>query len=92
MFEGSQSVVTLSTSPSAPDTHWYQCRLLFSSPVAVNATQTVSGVLDCSANKHSSYDVHMTAKLDGTKITGGNDIALHNQFYHYWGKPAETAR
>lgn len=38
-FSGSESVVVLSTSPEAPQTHWYQCRLMLQEPLAVNATQ-----------------------------------------------------
>lgn len=38
-FRGSESVVTLSTAPEAPQTHWYQCRLMLETPLAVNATQ-----------------------------------------------------
>lgn len=38
-FSGSESIVTLSTAPEAPQTHWYQCRLMLETPLAVNATQ-----------------------------------------------------
>lgn len=56
-FLGSAARVVLSTAPDQPGTHWYQCRLLLSSPIAVNATQTVSGNLHFVGNKKFSYDV-----------------------------------
>ena len=72
----------LSTGPEHPATHWYQCRLLLREPLAVNATQTVSGVLRFKANKRLSYDITFDAFLDGTHITSKNTIQLHNQMYH----------
>ena len=72
----------LSTGPEHPATHWYQCRLLLREPLAVNATQTVSGVLRFKANKRLSYDITLDAFLDGTHITSKNTIQLHNQMYH----------
>ena len=40
--------VFVTVRPCAQDagTHWYQCRLLLLSPIAVNASQEVSGVLE----------------------------------------------
>lgn len=38
-FSGGESIVTLSTAPELPQTHWYQCRLMLETPLAVNATQ-----------------------------------------------------
>eukprot|EP00947_MAST-08B_sp_MAST-8B-sp1_P002657 g2657.t1 len=88
VFEGSEATIPLTTAPGAPDTHWYQCRLLLEAPLGVNATQRISGELHMTANTQSSYDVDMSMALDGTRIHAKTDIALHNQFYHYWGKAA----
>ena len=82
VFEGTDNTVELSTAPGDPDTHWYQCRLLMRDPLGVNKNQKVSGTIIMDANKHSSYDVKMDVQLDGTGVSGGNDIDLHNQFYH----------
>lgn len=35
-FNGSNKNIILSTSPELPTTHWYQCRLMLSEPIAVN--------------------------------------------------------
>ena len=71
-FVGTDAHVTLSTAPDAPGTHWYQCRLLLSEPIAVNASQTVSGFLKFVASTKTSYMVTMTLKLDGTHISSTN--------------------
>lgn len=42
-FLGSSENIILSTSPESPGTHWYQCRLLFKEPLAVNKGQYISG-------------------------------------------------
>jgi len=61
-FQGSSSTVVLSTSPESPGTHWYQCRLMLSEPVAVNRTQTVSGNLHFEANNSFSYTITFTGE------------------------------
>ena len=75
--------VVLSTAPDKPGTHWYQCRLLFNEPLAVNKGQSVSGKLNFEVNDKYSYCIHMTASLDGTEISTSNTINLHDQIYHY---------
>ncbi|GAB9472808.1 hypothetical protein Gpo141_00009975 [Globisporangium polare] len=82
-FIGSTSRVVLSTAPDEPGTHWYQCRLLLPTPMAVNASQTVSGNLHFVANKKFSYDIEMDVRLDGTTIAARNLVRLHDQMYHY---------
>uniref|UniRef100_H3GC39 type I protein arginine methyltransferase n=1 Tax=Phytophthora ramorum TaxID=164328 RepID=H3GC39_PHYRM len=64
-FLGSDARVVLSTAPQDAGTHWYQCRLLLATPVAVNASQSVSGNLHFVANKKFSYDID----LEGTVAT-----------------------
>jgi histone-arginine methyltransferase CARM1 len=62
-FIGSTSRVVLSTAPDEPGTHWYQCRLLLPTPIAVNKSQTISGSLHFVANKKFSYDIDMEGEL-----------------------------
>lgn len=80
-FNGTTEVVTLSTAPEQPATHWYQCRMLFRDPVAVNKGQTVSGVLKFVANNSFSYDIEMTASIDGTAVSTRSMIHLKDQVY-----------
>lgn len=78
-FEGTAANVVLSTSPGSPGTHWYQCRLLLPEPIAVNRGQVVSGVLAFKANEHFSYDLALTAQLEGTSIACTTVIRLQDQ-------------
>lgn len=57
LFRGSQAHVVLSTSPFTAGTHWYQCRLLLSKPIGVNAGQVVTGRLVLTAHEKQSYFV-----------------------------------
>ena len=82
-FIGSTEHVILSTAPECPATHWYQCRLLLPEPLAVNRGQYVSGTLKFVANEKFSYNIHMTARIDGTDVESCNVIHLHDQMYHY---------
>ena len=65
-FIGSGGKTVLFTGPEKPGTHWYQCRLLFVEPLAVNKGQTISGLLKFQANDKFSYDVDVYCKIDGT--------------------------
>jgi histone-arginine methyltransferase CARM1 len=93
-FIGSQSLVTLSTGPRAPGTHWYQIRLLLAMPLAVNMGQIVSGTITMKANKKFSYDIDIYAQVDGVVMGNGNvlsstnSISLHDPYYHYLSSPA----
>lgn len=78
-FDGSTATVILSTSPDSPATHWYQCRLLFSEPLAVNKGQYVYGQMSFKANEKFSFYITITATIDGTDITTTNLINLHDQ-------------
>lgn len=82
-FCGTAARVVLSTGPEAPGTHWYQCRLLLSTPIAVNTGQSISGKMHFRANKKYSYDIELEAGLDGTMVRSRNHIRLHDQMYHY---------
>ena len=64
-------------------THWYQCRLLLEVPVAVNRGQSVSGSLAFKANESFSYDIVVTAQLDGTSVVSANTVHLKDQQYSY---------
>jgi type I protein arginine methyltransferase len=82
-FQGRTSTIVLSTAPDQPGTHWYQCRLLFHEPVAVNKGQYVSGELHFRVNDKHSYNITMTAKIDGTHVETSSKINLHDQQYNY---------
>ncbi|TMW57527.1 hypothetical protein Poli38472_003452 [Pythium oligandrum] len=90
-FLGSTSRVVLSTAPDQPGTHWYQCRLLLPTPIAVNASQGITGNLHFVGNKKFSYDIDMEVYLDGTTISARNRIRLHDQMYHYLYSPGSTS-
>ncbi|KAI9905324.1 hypothetical protein PsorP6_013540 [Peronosclerospora sorghi] len=82
-FVGANARIVLSTAPHDAGTHWYQCRFLLPTPIAVNATQSVSGNLHFVANKKFSYDIDVEVRLDDTSIVATNHIHLHDQMYHY---------
>jgi hypothetical protein len=78
-FCGSAETIHFSTAPECPGTHWYQCRLLFREPLAVNRGQFVSGTMRFQANEFFSYYIDMTARIDGTEIETKNRIHLKDQ-------------
>ncbi|GMH87541.1 hypothetical protein TrST_g13302 [Triparma strigata] len=83
-FSGSQETVVLKTGPEAPGTHWYQCRLMFRSPLAVNKNQILNGRLTFRANDSFSYDVKVEAGIDcNPRIETENMVFLQDQHYHY---------
>jgi histone-arginine methyltransferase CARM1 len=82
-FNGSTESVKLCTGPGSPDTHWYQCQLLFKEPLAVNATQKITGNMHFVVNDSSSYEIKIELKLEGTDINVVNMIHLHDQHYRY---------
>lgn len=92
VFNGSLSQVVLSTSPSSPGTHWYQCRLLLREPIAVNRTQTISGEMCFRANEKFSYFITLTVRLDGSQIESTNSINLQDQVYHYLTSPIQPSQ
>ncbi|KAJ8613497.1 hypothetical protein CTAYLR_002169 [Chrysophaeum taylorii] len=88
VFHGSKEVLALSTGPTSPGTHWYQCRLLFRRPIAVNATQRLDGRITATVNDRLSYDLLVTLHLQGTDISTTQRIRLDDQMYHYLQAPA----
>ena len=86
------SHVLLSTAPHAHNTHWYQCRFMLPSPIAVNATQRVTGKLKFTVNERSSYNVEMELRLDGASppVVSRNVVDLADPFYHYLQTPAAS--
>ncbi len=82
-FLGSSETVLLSTAPECPCTHWYQCRLMFKDPLAVNKGQHITGTLHFLVNEKFSYNIRMSARIEGTDISSENLIFLHDQMYHY---------
>jgi type I protein arginine methyltransferase len=99
-FAGSTSVFVLQTGPRDAGTHWYQCRLLLRTPLAVNAGQRISGTLHMVANERWSYDLSLTMSLPGSEHTAADGVAisavatagLQDQLYYYMtGAAATTA-
>lgn len=86
-FLGATERLTLSTGPNSPGTHWYQCRLLFRHPIAVNATQRLVGKMSATVNDRLSYDLDVCLTLDGTAIQTQQTIRLDDQMYHYLQSP-----
>jgi len=82
-FEGSEVNASLTTSPYAPKTHWYQVRFLFKIPIAINVGQKLSGVMHLKANEQRSYNIRITLALEGTSIFVNQEFSLHEQQYWY---------
>lgn len=78
-FIGSQENIVLSTAPECPGTHWYQCRMLFYEPLAVNRGQVVVGELHFIANDAFSYFIDMVAQIEGTQVVTRNRVNLKDQ-------------
>ena len=95
-FNGSDATVVLQTGPTAPGTHWYQCRLLLREPIAVNARQTLEGTLTMTANATYSYDLTLRMSLadsgastaDGAPVEAFAHVKLADQYYSYLANPA----
>jgi len=93
MFPTSTTRVTLSTAPTAPITHWYQCRLLFQNPMLVRRGQVFAGTCLFVVNDHSSYNITVKAQLKGVGSEITNQFFLHNVLFRcYWASttPAPT--
>lgn len=82
-FKGSSVEVTIDTAPSAPVTHWQQCRFLLREPIGVNVSQFLTGSLHMTVNRYLSYDVTLEVRLEGTPIMSRNTYQLQNQLYYY---------
>ncbi|KAI5451602.1 hypothetical protein NCC49_001586 [Naganishia albida] len=88
--------VTLDTGPFANRTHWQQCRLLLSEPLAVNRGQRVVGSIRFRTNNNRSYDLDLEIRvvaegsqpdqhvdLPNTKRTGRFDLGKQTYNYSY---------
>lgn len=71
IFEGSrpESKVILSTGPDAPNTHWYQCRLLMREPIGINKGQKLTGTLKLIANKEQSFDGTLIVNIPALAVS-----------------------
>ena len=89
LFDGATAKHVLSTAPTEPATHWYQCRLVLREPLAVNARQRIKGSLRMQANASYSYDLTLTMGIAGVTTEAGEPIAsvgrynLQQQQYRY---------
>lgn len=68
IFKGSDYEITLCTSPFSKPTHWYQVRLLFNEPLAMNKNQILKGTINFKANKFQSYNISINVKIEGLNI------------------------
>lgn len=88
VFRGNVSEVVLTTSPFGPKTHWYQIRFMFKNPLAINAGQTVTGVMKLVANNQRSYDVVIEAAIEGSVLAAGGEVKVSQKFLlqeqQYW--------
>ena len=75
--------VTLSTAPDQPTTHWYQCKLLFKEPIAVNRGQVINGKISFVANDQYSYNIQMNCIIQGTNVVATGKFNLKDQQYSY---------
>ncbi|KAJ9119113.1 hypothetical protein QFC22_003604 [Naganishia vaughanmartiniae] len=88
--------VSLDTGPYANRTHWQQCRLLLSEPLAVNRGQRIVGTIRFRTNNNRSYDldvnIHVvsgdakdgeTSVIPNTKRTGRFDLGKQTYNYSY---------
>eukprot|EP00747_Dinoflagellata_sp_TGD_P017630 gnl/TRDRNA2_/TRDRNA2_125943_c3_seq1.p1 gnl/TRDRNA2_/TRDRNA2_125943_c3~~gnl/TRDRNA2_/TRDRNA2_125943_c3_seq1.p1 ORF type:complete len:307 (-),score=48.46 gnl/TRDRNA2_/TRDRNA2_125943_c3_seq1:66-959(-) len=67
VFKGSRCDVVLSTSPWDVLTHWWQTRLMFPEPLAVNMDQQITGQLKFTATKSHTYQCELVMEANGVK-------------------------
>jgi len=85
LCHNSTSRITLSTSPTAPVTHWYQCRLVFQTPLNVRRGNVLMGSCLFVANDNSSFDIIVKAQLKGIGSEFVHKFFLHNVLFRcYW--------
>jgi hypothetical protein len=53
--------------------------MLLAEPLAVNKGQYVSGKMEFFANDRFSYNIYITAEIEGTEIRTTSTIYLHDQ-------------
>ena len=80
LFDGATAKHVLSTAPTEPATHWYQCRLILREPLAVNARQRLTGSLRMQANARYSYNLTLTLGLAGATADDGSPIVSTSRY------------
>ncbi|PFH32423.1 histone arginine methyltransferase PRMT4/CARM1 [Besnoitia besnoiti] len=90
-FEGSEKLVSFSTSPFSPPTHWFQTRVVLREPLAVNPGQPVSGRLLMRGNKQQSYFLDVSLALQDCSVsTTAKNVDLKDPDYRYYSNPAHS--
>lgn len=84
--------IILSTSPTNPITHWYQTRLLFKEPLAVNKGQKVKGIIAFKANQEQSYDIYLKLGIEGTEYFAENNYLLKDYELYGFDNPGNKAK
>ncbi|KAJ9122945.1 hypothetical protein QFC24_003983 [Naganishia onofrii] len=70
--------VSLDTGPYANRTHWQQCRLLLSEPLAVNRGQRIVGTIRFRTNSNRSYDLDLNIHVVSGDAKDGEAMIIPN--------------
>ncbi|CBZ49608.1 protein arginine methyltransferase, related [Neospora caninum Liverpool] len=91
VFEGSEKIVSFSTSPYSPPTHWFQSRVVMRHPLAVNPNQPVFGRLHMRGNKQQSYFLDVLLALQDCNVsTSQKNVDLKDPDYRYYTNPGHS--
>jgi len=85
-------VLTLTTGPGAPTTHWFQIRCVLKETLKVLPGQRLEGELRLQANARQSYDIRANVQcFKETGITVGEECAgrwdLKDPYYRQMNQP-----
>ncbi|KFH03300.1 histone arginine methyltransferase PRMT4/CARM1 [Toxoplasma gondii VAND] len=90
-FDGSEKVISFTTSPQSPPTHWFQTRVVLRHPLAVNPSQPVLGRMSMRGNKQQSYFVDVLLALQDCPVsTSAKNVDLKDPDYRYYTNPSHS--